>query len=475
MEAGLEAVDYYDPPNLTFPFGSYIAVVDIDKGTGRGQDPPVRRGRRLRQHHQPDDRGRADPRRPDDGPRPGAVRGDHLRRAGQQPRRHVHGLPPADGRRDAAPGSSRRPSPPRRTTRSAPRASASRRRSARRRPSRTPSSTRCGTSASATSTSRSRRPRSGGSCTRRASPRPCPGRIPFRRASRSSTRRGPPFAMATVVAVRRPTSARPGARGIIHPDGTIEGWVGGSCAQPVVVREALRSLADGQPRLLRLSKDGPAEGRRGDGVVELRHDLPLRGNAGDLRGTASPRAGAVGRRHDAHRRRARLPGGGHGLAGHRVRPGRRGRGLPRRRAGLAGDRPPPVRPRRAALRRRRHPGHLGRGGAGRGAAPRRVAYVGLVASPTRAGVVRAWLRDEGVPRGAARRAARAGGHRPRRRDAGGGRALDPRRARPGPARPRAVRGAARARDAGRRGGEGAPDARSSPPSTTSCSSTPCAA
>jgi len=80
---------------------------------------------------------------------------------------------------------------------------------------------------------------------------------------------GQPFAMATVVAVKRPTSARPGARGIVHPDGTIEGWVGGSCAQPVVVREALRALADGQPRLLRLSKDAPAEGRRGDGVVEL--------------------------------------------------------------------------------------------------------------------------------------------------------------------------------------------------------------
>jgi xanthine dehydrogenase accessory factor len=77
------------------------------------------------------------------------------------------------------------------------------------------------------------------------------------------------FAFATVVAVRRPTSARPGASGIVHPDGTIEGWVGGSCAQPVVVREALRALADGQPRLLRLSKDGPGEGRRADGVVEL--------------------------------------------------------------------------------------------------------------------------------------------------------------------------------------------------------------
>jgi carbon-monoxide dehydrogenase large subunit len=34
MEAGLESVTYYDPPNLTFPFGSYICVVDIDRGTG---------------------------------------------------------------------------------------------------------------------------------------------------------------------------------------------------------------------------------------------------------------------------------------------------------------------------------------------------------------------------------------------------------------------------------------------------------
>src|SRR5258708_5036473 len=40
MEAGLEAVHYYDPPNLTFPFGSYIRVVDIDRGTG---DVHVRR------------------------------------------------------------------------------------------------------------------------------------------------------------------------------------------------------------------------------------------------------------------------------------------------------------------------------------------------------------------------------------------------------------------------------------------------
>src|SRR5690348_11807496 len=34
MEPGLEAVNYYDPPNMTYPFGAYICVVDIDKGTG---------------------------------------------------------------------------------------------------------------------------------------------------------------------------------------------------------------------------------------------------------------------------------------------------------------------------------------------------------------------------------------------------------------------------------------------------------
>ena len=81
-------------------------------------------------------------------------------------------------------------------------------------------------------------------------------------------RLGSPYAMATVVAVRRPTSARPGARGLIQPDGSIEGFVGGSCARPIVVREALRALADGQPRLLRISKEPPSESRRGDGIVD---------------------------------------------------------------------------------------------------------------------------------------------------------------------------------------------------------------
>ena len=56
VEGHLDASVVYNPPNLTYPFGAYICVVDVDKGTRRGQDPPVHRRRRLRPAHQPDDR-----------------------------------------------------------------------------------------------------------------------------------------------------------------------------------------------------------------------------------------------------------------------------------------------------------------------------------------------------------------------------------------------------------------------------------
>jgi carbon-monoxide dehydrogenase large subunit len=35
MEAGLEGTHYYDPPNMTYPFGTYAVVVEIDRGTGQ--------------------------------------------------------------------------------------------------------------------------------------------------------------------------------------------------------------------------------------------------------------------------------------------------------------------------------------------------------------------------------------------------------------------------------------------------------
>lgn len=82
--------------------------------------------------------------------------------------------------------------------------------------------------------------------------------------------RGETFALATVVRCERPTSARPGARALIYADGRLEGWVGGSCAQPVVVREALRAMERGEPRLVRLRGRGGQTGTGADdgNVVE---------------------------------------------------------------------------------------------------------------------------------------------------------------------------------------------------------------
>ena len=67
------------------------------------------------------------------------------------------------------------------------------------------------------------------------------------------TRARKPFVLATVVWCERPTSAKPGAQALIQEDGRITGWIGGSCAQPVVIREAQRVLHEGgDAYLLRL-------------------------------------------------------------------------------------------------------------------------------------------------------------------------------------------------------------------------------
>ena len=58
--------------------------------------------------------------------------------------------------------------------------------------------------------------------------------------------------LATVVRVEPPTSARPGDKAVITADGRLRGWIGGSCSEPVVRREALRALAEGTPQLVRI-------------------------------------------------------------------------------------------------------------------------------------------------------------------------------------------------------------------------------
>ena len=82
-------------------------------------------------------------------------------------------------------------------------------------------------------------------------------------------RSGEPFALATVVRCERPTSAKPGAKALIAGDGTVTGWIGGACAEPVVVREALAALRDGRPRLIGLIGEGGRGPGRTEGIVEF--------------------------------------------------------------------------------------------------------------------------------------------------------------------------------------------------------------
>jgi xanthine dehydrogenase accessory factor len=65
-------------------------------------------------------------------------------------------------------------------------------------------------------------------------------------------RQGEAFALATVVWRQAPSSGKQGSRAIITESGELLGWIGGACAEPVVIRQAREVIADGQPRLLLL-------------------------------------------------------------------------------------------------------------------------------------------------------------------------------------------------------------------------------
>ena len=66
------------------------------------------------------------------------------------------------------------------------------------------------------------------------------------------TRRGDAFALATVVWRQGPSSGQQGSRAIITASGELRGWIGGACAEPVVIREAREVISTGEARLLLL-------------------------------------------------------------------------------------------------------------------------------------------------------------------------------------------------------------------------------
>ena len=85
---------------------------------------------------------------------------------------------------------------------------------------------------------------------------------------------GRPYVLATVVRAEAPASVRPGAKAIVHPDGRVDGWIGGSCSEPNVVRHARRALMTGETELLRI---GPEDLEPPSGVTGLTTTCPSGG------------------------------------------------------------------------------------------------------------------------------------------------------------------------------------------------------
>ena len=88
---------------------------------------------------------------------------------------------------------------------------------------------------------------------------------------------GRPCAFATVVRTESPTSAHPGDKAVITADGALHGWIGGSCSDALVRREALVAMSDGMPRLVRIRPDVEALETRSGGELTVATTCPSGG------------------------------------------------------------------------------------------------------------------------------------------------------------------------------------------------------
>jgi len=95
------------------------------------------------------------------------------------------------------------------------------------------------------------------------------------RRAQELAERGEAFATATVVRAQRPTSASAGNAALVLGDGTIEGFVGGDCAEHSVRAYALKAIESGEPILLRILPFGDdpegEEVAREDGAVTVQN------------------------------------------------------------------------------------------------------------------------------------------------------------------------------------------------------------
>lgn len=99
---------------------------------------------------------------------------------------------------------------------------------------------------------------------------------PLSSRAQELTAKGAAFVTATVVRVEHPTSAKPGNVALVHEDGSIEGFVGGVCAQNSVRLYSLKAIERGEPLLLRILPDGPGAGSEDESITdpgqEIAHD-----------------------------------------------------------------------------------------------------------------------------------------------------------------------------------------------------------
>ena len=89
------------------------------------------------------------------------------------------------------------------------------------------------------------------------------------RRARELAIEGSAFVTATVVRAQRPTSAQAGNVALVLGDGTIEGFVGGVCAEHTVRVYALKAIETGEPLLLRIVPDAPVEVASEEGAVTV--------------------------------------------------------------------------------------------------------------------------------------------------------------------------------------------------------------
>ena len=84
-------------------------------------------------------------------------------------------------------------------------------------------------------------------------------------AAKELERQNEGYVLATVVRAVAPTSAKPGDKAVVTEDGVVQGWIGGSCAEPTVKKEAKLALLDALSKCRQrfVKRGGIEHGRQG--------------------------------------------------------------------------------------------------------------------------------------------------------------------------------------------------------------------